>query len=526
MKRIQAPRTRQVVGLGFGFMLLLALLIALINFSAYRITQWQNEATQTRSQVNALAQELRILAIQASDALRRYLESGQEDFLATYQRHRDDYYQAHAQLVPFLNTPEEQTALQSVTIAEQAWESKAEEVLRLYESGFPAAAHFLWTSEGSQVQDNLIRTIEALDQVQSGMSDQIIDEARQIENLSVIIAIILVGLLLLGGTAASLLITLSITKPISELVQTITRLGADLTVRVTPSGPQEIAFLGETINQMAENLLVSKQALQQHNERLENELNLASQMQASLLPGNLPKLANWEVAVFWQSARELGGDFYTYMDLGEGLRGIALGDVSGKGARAAMAGALTIGLLEAYAPVHDRPETLLADLNSDLCIRFQGQPMNVACCYLILDEPAARLTVSNAGGIYPYLKRGNNLREIEVPGMPLGAWPDFEYTSQTLSLCPGDLLLLSSDGLVEAQNDQGTLFGFDRLEEVLLSLPSEANAETSLKLLLDTVQNFTGNKELHDDMTLLVARFVGEPVKEKTRRNDQKVSTF
>jgi len=201
-----------------------------------------------------------------------------------------------------------------------------------------------------------------------------------------------------------------------------------------------------------------------------------------------------------------GGDFYTSIDLGNGRQGLVVADVSGKGAPAAMAGALAVGLLEAYAPTHPDPETLLARLNKDLHARFIANYINVACCYSILDIASLELTVANAGCVYPYLRRGNNLREIEVFGLPLGMWPDYTYLSQSLTLKPGDLLLLSSDGLIEARNEQGELFGFDRLESELKSLPAMISAHGAVEQLVKAAMVFTGQVELADDLTVLVVR--------------------
>jgi sigma-B regulation protein RsbU (phosphoserine phosphatase) len=202
----------------------------------------------------------------------------------------------------------------------------------------------------------------------------------------------------------------------------------------------------------------------------------------------------------------MGGDFYTYIELHNGQRGIVVGDVSGKGAPAAMAGALAVGLIEAYASTHLKPESLLAQLNKDLHARFISNYINVACCYAILDTTACRLTLGNAGCVYPYLRRGAELSEIEVSGFPLGMWPDFHYTSRSLLLNRGDLLMFSSDGLVEAKNEQGDLFGFDRLQTELQSLPAGIDAQSAVDQLVSSVMTFTGQADLHDDLTILVVR--------------------
>ncbi len=500
----------QVVGLGFGLILFLALLIGLGGRIAYDISTRQGEVIQTRGELQSLTLQLKILTVQRTDALGRYLETENSRFLLTYQLHKSDYITVYTKVASLLRTPEEAQALQSVVRSEAVYNNKAEEVLRLYRGGFPGTAQFLWAGEGLVAQDNLLEAIEAWDRVQNRVSVQTIDQARQTETLAVYTASVFIVLALLMGIAASMLITRSITQPISKLVQAVTWIGKDLTSRVEPAGPKEIAFLGDTINLMAAHLLASRQEIQQHKDRLERELTLASRIQASFMPAISAQLPGLDLAVFWQSARELGGDFYTCLQLVDGQRGLAVGDVNGKGAPAAMAGALAVGLLEANAPAHTRPETLLTELNKELYDRFSTNRMNVACCYAIMDMTARRMVVANAGCVYPYLRRGSKVSEIGVTGMPLGAWHGFRYTACSLPLSPGDLLLFSSDGLVEARNKSGELFGFDRLEAELGNLPMDVDAQTAVHRLAQSALNFIGHAELQDDMTLIVVRVTGE----------------
>lgn len=509
MKRLHSLHIGQLVGIGLGLILLLALLIALGLISAYAITKQQSVVIQTRGEVESLAQELEILSAQRSDYLRRYLNGEDDALLDNYYSHEIAFESIFDKIALLLVTNQERQALQAVDSAEAGVDNKAQEALLLYNSSFPAAARLLWANEGSRAQDSLVWAIESLRQTQGDTSSRIIERARSIENLALTTAIIFVILALIAGLTASVFITRTIAAPLAGLVKTVNILGSDLTTRVQISGPQEIVFLGETINEMAASLLTSEQALQQHRDRLEKELSLASQMQVSFLPSVLPPLPGWEWAIYWQPARELGGDFYTHIHLDQGRHGLAVGDVNGKGASAAMAGALSVGLLEANAPVHPHPEALLNKLNEDLYLRFRSQRMNVACCYLIVDERSTNLVVANAGLIYPYLRRGDKLIEIQASGMPLGAWPNFVYTSKTLSLCPGDLLFLSSDGLVEAKNGQDHLFGFDRFQAELAKVPANTDAQMALNLLINAVKSFTGPVELHDDLTLIVGRFVG-----------------
>jgi serine phosphatase RsbU (regulator of sigma subunit)/CHASE3 domain sensor protein len=504
MKRALTLRIGQLVGAGLGLTLFLALVVGLAGRLAYDVSKRQNEIVQTRAEVDSLALELQILAIQRTDSMRRYLETQSATYLVVYRDTEIDYDNVFSELTPLLHTPSEIEAWQAVVQAETALDDKAQEVFRLYDSGFANAARFLWENEGIGTQDNLLEAIRKLRQVQRNTGIQVIDRAIETENLAITVVSIFIFLVLIGGIAASLIITRAITRPLSQLIRTTSAIGSDLTQRVEPTGPQEIAFLGQTINEMATSLAASRRALQEHNERLEHELILASQIQASFFPDSLPQFPGLELAAFWQPAREMGGDFYTIIDLGQGQQSLVVGDVSGKGAPAAMAGALAVGLLEAYAPAHPTPETLLAKLNQDLHARFIANYINVACCYAVLDTTSFQLTVANAGCVYPYLRRSNGLCEIDVFGLPLGMWPEFDYRSRSLTLQPGDLLLLSSDGLIEARNEQGELFGFDRLEAELKNLPMEITAPAAVDQLIRAVMNFTDQAELADDLTLLV----------------------
>lgn len=508
MVRMQSLRIGQVVGLGFGLILFLALLIGLAGRAAYDISRWQRDVIRNRGDVERLTLQLELLSVQRTDALRRYLDSADVSFLAAYQTRQSAYADTFSRLEMRLSTPQEQQALQVVKSAEENFNNKAKEVLSLYNDDFPASARFLWSGEGIAAQDTLLDAIERLRRAQGNTSRTLIAQASQTENLAIISISIFIGLTLVGGVVASLLITRSIAQPISRLVRSVTNIGVDLSARVTPSGPREIAFLGETINQMAGSLSASNRSLKAYRDRLENELALASQIQASFLPATLPPTPGLDLAVFWRSAREVGGDFYAFIELDDRRRGIAVGDVSGKGAPAAMAGALSVGLLQAYAPNHPNPELLLSELNKDLCARLSSNHMNAACCYAIFDLSTLCMTVANAGCMYPYLRRNGRLQEISARGLPLGAWPEFNYTALSLELQPNDMIIFSSDGLVEAQNEQGELFGFERFQTELANLPVNINSKAVVDHLVQLALNFTGPGDLHDDITILVARIV------------------
>lgn len=509
MKRIRALRIGQVVGISFGLILVLALITGILGRVAYEVSQWQRETIQTRGSVNRLTLELEIISIRRTAALRRFLSSADPSFLEAHSNFQTVYAETLANLANLISTPEEIQALDAVKAAEAAFSRKEEEILQLYEDGFDASARFLWDTEGADVQELLLDAIERLRFTQGNTSELLVSRANRTEAITITAISIVVPMMLVGGVVMGLYITHKISSPISNLVKTVRTLGFDLSARVDPSGPQEIAFLGETINQMAGNLHESQRSLQAYRNRLEQELTLASQIQASFLPNSLPQTPNLELAVYWKSAREVAGDFYASIELGDGRRGIAVGDVTGKGTPAAMTGTLAEGLLEVYAPFHLKPETLLATLNRDLAARLAPNHMNVACCYAIFDDASQTLTVANAGCICPYLRRGYRIEEIDIGGLPLGSTVEVEYTSVTMRLEPDDLIIFSSDGLVEAMNEQNEMFGFDRFQAELSKLPFGANAQEAIDHLVSVVMNFTDHDDLHDDLTILAARVIG-----------------
>ena len=507
MKQSRRPFTGHIVGLGFSLTILISLFIVLDFAVVYRINQNQRQELQRRQELQNLSLHLENLAIQRAESVRRYLETEETISREAQQGLAETYQLTYEQIMPLLTQQTEADALYQVSLAENILNNKIEELLRLRDSGFPAAARLVWTEEGQPLRDELVETIQNLERVESEISQQFINQAQQTEQRSVQIAMILAGLALIVGLAAAILITRSITLPISHLVETINAIGSDLTIRVNPTGPKEIAFLGQTINDMAANLLQSRQELEYHKERMEKELVLAGQIQASFLPSTLPQVAGWDLAVFWQPAREVGGDFYTHLTLPNNQVILAVADARGKGAPAAMAGALVMGLLEAYVGENHRPEMLLNRLNKSLQAHFQVNKMNAACSCLLLQPNTPRLSVANAGLIAPYLYRpSGGLQEVSVYGIPLGINTDFDYLSQTLTLAPGDCLLLYSDGLVEAINANNELFGFDRLETLLSQLSPQAEANTIVNHLVDHVFGFMGHIDPQDDITIVVAR--------------------
>ena len=242
-------------------------------------------------------------------------------------------------------------------------------------------------------------------------------------------------------------------------------------------------------------------------ERIEQELRLARSIQQASLPKEVPQLQGWEISPFYQPAREVGGDFYDFFELKDGRLGLVVGDATGKGVPAALVMSSARSMLRAVAQASDySPGEVLRRINDSLVTDIPAN-MFVTCFYAILDPESGHLSYANAGHTLPCCKRHNEDQadELRVRGTPLGLMPGMPYEEKETSLLPGDGVLLCTDGLVEAHNPQGEMFGSPRLRDVL-SERSEGGKELSAALM-EELERFTGEgREQEDDITLLTLR--------------------
>src|SRR5215207_3281996 len=238
-------------------------------------------------------------------------------------------------------------------------------------------------------------------------------------------------------------------------------------------------------------------------ERVEEELRVARSIQQASLPKEVPTLEDWHIAPFYQPAREVGGDFYDFHLLPEGQLGLVVGDATGKGVPAALVMSTTCGMLRLASQSHSSPGQTLRGVNEVL---FPNIPTNmfVTCFYAILDPKSGHLRYANAGHDLPYLYRNGDAEELRARGMPLGLMPGMSYEEKETILHSGEAALLYSDGLVEAHDPQGGMFGFPKLR----ALVAEHGEERSLgDLLLEELYSFVGEGwEQEDDITLLTLR--------------------
>jgi serine phosphatase RsbU (regulator of sigma subunit)/predicted ester cyclase len=239
-------------------------------------------------------------------------------------------------------------------------------------------------------------------------------------------------------------------------------------------------------------------------ELLEQELRVARSIQRASLPKEVPTLEGWQVSPFYQPAREVGGDFYDFFELEDGRVGLAVGDATGKGMPAALAVTATCSMLRAVAQAlgSSSPGEVLERVNETLVARIPPN-MFVTCFYAILDPETGRLSYANAGHNLPCCRREEAVTiDLSARGMPLGLMPGMSYEEKDTVLAAGESVLFYTDGLVEAHNPQGEMFGTPRLRG-LLSERSEVGRGLSATLM-EELERFTGEGwEQEDDITLL-----------------------
>ena len=224
-------------------------------------------------------------------------------------------------------------------------------------------------------------------------------------------------------------------------------------------------------------------------ERVDQELQVARDIQLGSLPEGVPTLEDWQIDTYCQPAKEVGGDFYDFLQLGDGRVGFVVGDATGKGVPAAIVTTATAAYLGAVNAASDSsPGEALALTNEALFARIPSN-MFVTCFYAVLDPESATLTYANAGHELPYLHRNGRAEELRARGMPLGMMTGMSYEEGEVSLAEGECVLFHSDGLVEAHNPKGEMFGFPRLRALVAG---HGKGRSLRNLLLEELYSFVG----------------------------------
>ncbi len=261
-----------------------------------------------------------------------------------------------------------------------------------------------------------------------------------------------------------------------------------------------------------ENAQLYEQIVRQE-KRLEQDLSLARELQHRLLPSVLPKMTHAEVAAKFSPARAIGGDLYDFLKYSGGyLNAIAVGDVSGKGAPAAIYAALASGILRSHAAEEPNASEMLSIINLSLV----GRPIDaqyVSMIYAIWDDSNRSLRLANSGLPRPIHCHNGKVTRIDVTGLPLGLFSTAEYDELTLEAAAGDMFLFFSDGILDARNRQGELFGGTRVEKIV-EQHANASAQQIVDIIYDAVSTHVAGMEAFDDQTIVALKVKGH----KTRK--------
>ena len=272
--------------------------------------------------------------------------------------------------------------------------------------------------------------------------------------------------------------------------------------------PLDFEDLQVTIDRTLRHLEEWREALASRDKlvALQNELDLASSTQQSILPKVFPRSTDYQVFGHMEPARNVGGDFYDVIRLEDSQVGLAIADVSDKGVPAALFMMSSRTLLKGAAIGTSDPGEALREVN-ELLYEENETMMFVTVLYSIYDPETGTLTYSNGGHDAPLLVRSDGTSEL-LPltgGVALGVAPDFEFPSQSIQLEAGDTVVLYTDGVTEAMNGEGEQFGVSRMHEVFAANPPE-NSEQAARAMFDAVRDFVGDTPQSDDITCLVLR--------------------
>ena len=255
------------------------------------------------------------------------------------------------------------------------------------------------------------------------------------------------------------------------------------------------------------------QRISDEEQRMERDLEMAREVQLRLLPATPPQPVHAEIAARFIAARSIGGDVYDFLDYGSGKTALAIGDVSGKAAPAALYAALVSGILRSLATRRLSPALMLAALNDQLQER-KLDAQYVTMLMAVWDDDRQTLQIANAGSVQPVFVTNTTgdpadriVKTIEAEGFPLGLFPGAEYEEFLLSTKPGDMIVFFSDGIVDAENADHEMFGTERLNHVLQN-QSSSSAELTVDAVLQAVTEFQSGTEHFDDETVVVLRVI------------------
>jgi len=274
-----------------------------------------------------------------------------------------------------------------------------------------------------------------------------------------------------------------------------------------PAAAPSMVWIGNLFGRATQQLVMADE-LRKAYEAVDRELRAVSEIQRSLLPVVLPDVHGLQLAAHYQTSRQAGGDYYDFFPLPDGRLGMLIADVSGHGTPAAVLMAITHTMAHAMPGPPMEPAKLLGYLNENLSDAYIRTGSGfVTAFYGIYDPTSRSLHYASAGHNPPRVRRddGATIEPIELArDIPLGVMRETRYTEATARINPRDTLVLYTDGITEAREKSGQLFGEGRLDDAIAQSPPDAPA--TIARVLDDVEKFSSGRPADDDRTLVVAR--------------------
>jgi sigma-B regulation protein RsbU (phosphoserine phosphatase) len=321
----------------------------------------------------------------------------------------------------------------------------------------------------------------------------------------------------LGAVILGVSLSARITRAVNQIYEGTRRvIRGDFAHRIPIASHDQLGELAASFNQMTgnlERLLV----VEKERERLQAEIEIAREVQRQLYPQGDPPRSRLHLTARCDPARMVSGDYYDYQMIGKSKLAFAIGDVAGKGISAALLMATIQAALRAQVshtqPLIENQCGIAPDVDSALLVSKLNRqvwehtsPEKYATFFFAAyDEPNSTLTYTNAGHLPPLLFRNGNVVPLDTNGTVVGAFPNALYDASCINIDPGDLLVCYTDGITEPENAYGEMFGEERLIE-LVQRHGKSDDQEIIRLVFEAVRTWTGVGELHDDMTLLLAR--------------------
>ena len=335
------------------------------------------------------------------------------------------------------------------------------------------------------------------------LSSEKIDEVKSQNNMS-IITVIFVGLLV--GIVVALFFATLITKPIGQLVSDIEMVAkGDLEHRTVVRSNDEIGLLAHTFDVMTRNLNMAHKS-EVENRAREHELGIAQEIQANLLPKKIPQLAGYDLGCFYLPSKEVGGDYYDYIQIDEHHLGLIVADVSGKGIPGSMVMTMTRSLIRYEAQNNLDPVDTFIKVNRILAQDIR-RGMFVTALYVILDTRSGKMKIASAGHnpMVVFRDKTKKVEEINPNGIALGfdKGPIFERTikMEEMQLFKGDRLALYTDGVVEAMSPDNEEFGEEKFYQ-LCELHSHLTSNQYINLVVKELEKHRAEAQQSDDITI------------------------